>query len=169
MIRKLLSVFLLLWCFDVFAQTTIDASLLGTSESQLTNLFPAAKRLPKPLMGPRGLRGSWRLEHTPLANLWFDTTFYVKAREVTRIEQQVVSQDPNCQNPSYYAPLMADLQARYGNGLVSMDTGNAGSSDQSVVWTVNGNDVLVHVQRSPAQCSLLVIYQPNPGKDASTL
>jgi hypothetical protein len=169
MIRKLLSVSLLLWCFDVLAQTAIDASLLGTSESQLTNLFPATKRLPKPLMGPRGLRGSWRLDHTPMANLWLDTTFYVKAREVMRIEQQAVSQDPACQKSSYYAPLMADLQAKYGSGLASVDTGNAGSSDQSVVWTVNGNDVLVHVLRSPTQCSLLVIYQPNPGKDASAL
>lgn len=45
-------------------------------------VLPGVKRLPKPLIGPHGLRGMWRLENTPVANLSLTTTFYTQGREV---------------------------------------------------------------------------------------
>jgi hypothetical protein len=38
-----------------------------------------------------------------------------------------------------------------------------------MVWLVEGVDVLLHVDQAPMLCSVLLIYQPNVGKDASTL
>jgi hypothetical protein len=169
MIRKLLTTALLLLCPNLYAQTAIDGALLGKSESQLTSLFPDAKRLPKPLIGPHGLRGVWRLEKTPVANLSLATTFYTRGRDIMRIEQQGALPDPGCKAAAVYAPLVADMQARYGAGLVSSDSGETGGSRQSMVWLVEGVDVLLHVDQAPMLCSVLLIYQPNVGKDASTL
>ena len=169
MIRTLLSAALLLLCLNLYAQTAIDGSLLGKSESQLTSLLPDAKRLPKPLIGPHGLRGIWRLEKTPVANLSLATTFYTRGRDIMRIEQQGVLPVPGCKALVAYAQLIADMQARYGAGMVSSDFGETGGSRQSMVWLVEGVDVLLHVDQTPMLCSVLLIYQPNVGKDASTL
>lgn len=169
MIRTLLSVVLMLFGLNLHAQTAIDGALLGKSESQLTSLFPGAKRLPKPLIGPHGLRGVWRLENTPVANLSLATTFYTRGRDVMRIEQQGVWPEPGCKPSAVYAQLFADLQARYGAGQASRDGDESVRVRQSMVWTVDAVNILLHVDQAPLQCSVLLIYQPNTGKDASNL
>ena len=169
MLHRLVRVGLLLAVLPCHAQQTIDGQLLGMNEAQLTYALPGLQRLSRTVAGPRGLKGIWRAANTPVANLLFDTTFFTKGRQVLRIEQQGASNDPLCGEPSFYAPLMATMDAKYGHGLVSLDPPSNGMSHQSAVWEAGGFDVLMHLLRSHGRCSALVIYEPHLGRDASEL
>lgn len=169
MLHRLVLVGLLLAALPCHAQQAIDGQWLGMNEEQLTNALPGIQRLGRAVAGPRGLKGFWRAANTPVADLLFDTTFFTRGRQVLRIEQQGASTDPLCGEPSFYAPLTATMDAKYGHGLVSHDPPSNGVSRQSVVWEASGFDVLMHLSQSLGRCSALVIYEPHLGKDASEL
>lgn len=169
MLPRLVLVGLLLAALPAHAQQAIDGQLLGMQEAQLTQVLPGLQRLGRAVAGPRGLKGVWRAANTPLAGLPFDTTFFTKGRQVLRIEQQSAANAPLCDEPSFYAPLMATMDAKYGPGLVFNDSPNNGVAHQSVVWVAGAFDVLMHITRSLGHCAALVIYEPHLGKDASEL
>lgn len=169
MLPRLVLAGLLLVAWPAHAQQAIDGQLLGMQEAQLPQVLPGVQRLSRAVAGPRGLKGVWRAANTPLAGLPFDTTFFTKGRQVLRIEQQSTSTAPLCDAPSFYAPLLATMDAKYGQGLVSNDPPHNGMAHQSAVWVAGGFDVLVHLTHSLGHCAALVIYEPHLGKDASEL
>lgn len=151
------------------AQPAVDGGLLGVDESALKQLFPDLNHLARPILGPRHARGNWRLAHTPLANLSLVTTFFFRNRQLTRIEQQAVLGSSSCPVPMPNVAWFAQLQARYGPGLIA-NTGNGRDlQQQSVVWVVQETDVSLYLTQQAAQCELLLVYQPHVDKDATAL
>ena len=167
--RLLMAVLLLLLSGSASAQAAVDGRLLGLDEAQLVQQFPAARHLPKSVPGPRGVRGVWRIESTVVADLFVQTTFFIKNREVARIEQQGTAPQPDCQRAPFERSLLAGLQARYGAGLTSRDNDQGDDAANSVMWVAQGVDVQLRVSHTPSQCSLLLIYEPHIEKDASAL
>jgi hypothetical protein len=169
MMRFLILAILLLCGLPVQAQATVDGGLLGMDETALKQLFPDMRRLTKPVLGPRHMRGNWRLEHTPLANLSLNTTFFFRSRQLVRIEQQAVLNQPVCPASMSGEAWFADLQTRYGTGLTANNTDAGGQRQQSTIWVNQAADVALYLTQQTEQCGVLVVYQPHTEKDASEL
>lgn len=150
-------------------QRPLDGMLLGITESELQATFAAVHRVRKPSLGPHGLRGLWALPNTPVSGLPFATTFYLKDKRVHRIEQRWTSTERLCSSQSAFAPLVSDMESKYGTGLASIDTAENETTQGSTVWEAGEFDVLAHLSQSPSQCAILVIYAPHVAKDASEL
>lgn len=169
MMRFLILATLLLCGLPVQAQPAVDAGLLGMDETALKQVFPDVHRLTRPVLGPRRIRGNWRLEHTPLANLSLDTTFFFRNRQLVRIEQQTVLSQAICPTSMSDEAWFAGLQARYGTGLTANNTDAGGQRQQSTIWVAQGADVSLYLTQQTEQCGVLVVYQPHTEKDASEL
>ena len=160
---------LLLCGLSAQAMPAIDGELLGIDETALKDLFPDLQRLAKPVMGPHRVRGTWRLAHALLADLSLETTFFVSGRHVVRIEQQALLEQTACPAPQPDSALLAELQAKYGSGVVANNTDASGKSQQSVAWVNQGASVMLYLTQQTAQCDVLLVYQPHIENDASEL
>ena len=169
MIRTLVLATLLLCGLSAQAEPAVDGGLLGVDESALKQLFPDISRLAKPVLGPHRSRGSWRLARTPLAELSLATTFFFKSRQLVRIEQQTVLGQAMCPVSMPDQPWFAELQTRYGDGLLANSTDALGLPQQSALWVAQNSDVSIYLTQQTAQCEVLLVYQPHAEKDASEL
>jgi len=167
-LRSLLSG-LLLAALPVAANTPLDGLLLGSSEAELQARFDSLVRMRRPVPGPNGLRGLWALPDTPISGLPFQTTFYVKDKRISRIEQRWTSNPDKCSDASVFAAVVADIGTRYGSGLMAQDGGDGDGMRQSVVWQSEAFDTMAYELQSATECSILVIYKPHVIKDASEL
>lgn len=160
---------LLLAALPASASTPLDGRLLGSSEAELQSRFESLVRMRKPVPGPNGLRGLWALPDTPISGLPFQTTFYVKDKRISRIEQRWTSNPDRCSDASVFAAVVADIGAKYGSGLTAQDDLDGDVTRQSVVWQSEAFDTLAYTSQSATQCSILVIYKPHVIQDASEL
>lgn len=160
---------LLLAVLPAAASTPLDGHLLGSSEAELQSRFESLVRIRKPVPGPNGLRGLWTLPDTPISGLPFQTTFYVKEKRVSRIEQRWTSNPDRCSDASVFAAVVADIGAKYGSGLTAQDGGDGDVTRQSVVWQSEAFDTLAYESQSATECSIRVIYKPHVIQDASEL
>lgn len=160
---------LLLAALPASASTPLDGQLLGSSEAELQARFESLVRMRKPVPGPNGLRGLWALADTSISGLPFQTTFYVKDKRISRIEQRWTSTPDRCSDASVFAAVVADIGAKYGSGLSAQDGGDGSVTRQSVVWQSEAFDTLAYESRSATECSILVIYKPHVIQDASEL
>ncbi|MES2877787.1 MAG: hypothetical protein V4713_05140 [Pseudomonadota bacterium] len=159
----------LLMALQAQAQRPLDGTLLGLTEPELQATFPGVNRMRKPLIGPHGVRGLWTLANTPVAGLPFETTFYMKDKRVTRIEQHWASAAPQCSDDSAFTALVSRMDSQYGVGLMSSDPAKDGLLQRSAVWEAGEFDVLSHLTHAPGQCAIRVIYTAHLVKDASEL
>lgn len=169
MLRRCFFVLLLLCGVSAQAQPAIDGELLGVDETALKGLFPDIQRLARPVMGPHRVRGSWRLERTLLADVPLQTTFFVSARHVVRIEQQASLHQAACPAPQPDTALLAELQSRYGSGVAADNTDASGNPQRSVVWVNQGANVMLYLTQESTQCDVLLVYQPHIENDGSEL
>lgn len=151
------------------ADPLIDGALLGLDEGQLKSAVTGVSRLHKAVQGPRGLKGLWKGPDTQLADLRLDSTFFVRSGRIARIEQQAVSVDPRCAEPDFFDGVVSEMTSRYGVPLVADDPASGSRSHQSFAWGRADVDVLMHIWRSPTQCSVLVVQTPHLEKDAAEL
>lgn len=151
------------------AAPTIDGHILGIHESDLRVAFDSVQRLRVPMIGPHGLRGVWVLPDTPVAGQSFLTTFFMKDKLVSRIEQQWTSTERQCANPVAFSNVLSTMKEKYGVGVTTSYFVKSDTQQQSTVWEAGAFDVLTHLLQSPAQCSVRVIYKPHETKDASAL
>ncbi|MBI3532308.1 MAG: hypothetical protein HY068_07560 [Burkholderiales bacterium] len=160
---------LLLAALPASASAPLDGLLLGSSEAELQARFDSLVRMRRPVPGPNGLRGLWALPDTPISGLPFQTTFYVKDKRISRIEQRWTSNPDKCSDASVFAAVVADIGTRYGSGLMAQDGGDGDGMRQSVVWQSEAFDTMAYELQSATECSILVIYKPHVIKDASEL
>jgi hypothetical protein len=169
MTRSLVLAILLLCGLAAQAHPVVDGGLLGVDEKALKQLFPDVSRLARPVLGPHRTRGTWRLDNTPLADLSLATTFFFKSRQLMRIEQQTVLGQTICPAVMPGQPWFAELQTRYGDGLLANSTNALGLPQQSALWVAQNSDVSIYLTQQTAQCEVLLVYQPHAEKDASEL
>lgn len=167
--RHALATGLLLTALSAIASTPVDGTLLGSSESELHARFETLVRMRKPLPGPNGLRGLWTLPDTRVAGLPFQTTFYLKDRRVTRIEQRWMSAQGACDDPSLIASVGTEMASKYGPNLRSWDTAESEATQQSMVWQTDEFDAMLYQSEAGDKCTLLIVYKPHLVKDASEL
>lgn len=167
-LRRVITLCTLLAALPASANAPLDGLLLGSSEAELQTRFESLVRMRKPVPGPNGLRGLWVLADTPISGLPFQTTFYVKDKRVSRIEQRWTSSTDSCSDASVFAAVVADIGTRYGNGLTAHEDASDGAR-QSVVWQSEAFDTMAYESQSATECSILVIYKPHLIKDASEL
>ncbi|MDR3370896.1 hypothetical protein [Rhodoferax sp.] len=167
--RIFLTVCLLLCGVSAQAQPAIDGELLGVGEAALKGLFPDIQRLAKPVMGPHRIKGTWRLAHTPLADMSLETTFFVSAHHVVRIEQQALLEQSGCPASTPDTALLAELQTKYGSGVDANNTDASGNAQRSVAWVNQGANVLLYLTQESMQCDVLLVYQPHVENDGSEL
>jgi hypothetical protein len=151
------------------ADPLFDGSMLGRSEAKLRATFPNLRLAGKPARGPHGLRGQWLLTDTPLLGLPFETTFFMKNKQVQRIEQLWRSNENECSKRTSFSEIISGMELKFGNDQISGDFTENGVSHQSAVWMTNQIEVTVHYSASASQCAARVVYQSQRVKDASEL
>jgi hypothetical protein len=150
-----------------FAQPAVNENLLGLSADALKDAFPAAQQILKPVKGPHGERGLWRLANSELAGQRFESTFYFKSRLIQRIEQHWTSVASSCAAP--YLTLISELDANYGTGIHASDDAATQGPRQSSAWVSEKFKVMAYEFHYPDHCDLLVAFEPHQEKDASQL
>ena len=157
------------------AQATIDGTLLGQDPIALQDRFADLQKLPRPVVGPHGLRGTLQLQGTPLAGLPFDTTFFMRGQQLQRIEQRWQAPGTACDKP--FLTLASTLDARYGS-TPNADSGAGPASapfkadlreQRAIAWDAPGYSVTAFRTELAGRCTLLVVFEPRQEKDASEL
>ena len=168
-IVRALALGLMLSALQAHAQPALDGRLLGISEAELQATFTTLNRVKKPLLGPHGVRGLWALPNTTLAGVLFETTFYLRDKHVTRIEQLRQATGQVCRDESEFSALVSSLKIQYGAGIMSSDPADNQATQRAAVWEVGASEVRALFSPSPNQCSIRVIYTAHLEKDASEL
>jgi hypothetical protein len=158
-----------LLCGAAVAQERVDASLLNLNEAELQTRLPELRRASRPVAGPRGLRGVWTLAGERLQGLPLETTLYVKARQVLRIEQRWASSRAQDCAPSWADALETELSARWGDGLTAIDKQNDANWQRNTVWTQGDNEARLLLAGNAGQCTAMLVYEPHITKDAAEL
>jgi len=141
----------------------VDGAVLGLDESALPQRFADAYRLARPLLGPHGLRGAWQLPATLRAGLPFDTIFYLRGRQVQRIEQRWLATGSSC--GEHYASLSASLDAQFGPHTGAVPE----VAQTSTTWASAEYSVAALQTQVGGRCALLVLFEPRLDRDASAL
>jgi hypothetical protein len=169
MLFKLILAALLFVSLPSRADQFIDGALLGLDEGQLKSAVIGVSRLNKAVQGPRGLRGTWKVLDTQLANLHFDSIFFTRSGRIERIEQQSESIDPGCAEQNFYDVLVLEMAKKYGTAIMAEDRSSGPRPHQSFAWGRADFDVLMHIWRSPSRCSVLIVHGSHVEKDSNEL
>jgi hypothetical protein len=160
---KLGGALLLLAC-SAFAQSPIDQRLLGMSEQDLLSSMPDARRLAKPILGPRGSRGIFVIDLFDGSDANTEVTLFFRKKQLDRIEKRRRAPFAQCQGA--FTSLVASLAAQYGTA----DGANqAADENGSAAWVQDSFKVMAYRLLGANRCDLLVSIEPHAARDASDL
>ncbi|MDR7305990.1 hypothetical protein [Rhodoferax saidenbachensis] len=158
-----------LLCGSTRAQTRVDETLLHLSETELQARLPELRRAAKPVVGPRGLRGTWTAPGARLQGLALDTTFYLRAKSVQRIEQRWASTSARDCTPQLEQALAADLETRWGASVSTTEDTGTPEWQRATLWTQGDAEARLLFSQTGGQCAVMLVYAPYLPKDAATL
>lgn len=156
-------------CGSAGAQTRLDETLLHLSEAELQARLPELRRVAKPVVGPRGLRGTWIAPGASLQGLALETTFYVRAKSVQRIEQRWTSRAAGDCTPQLEQSLTSDLDTRWGPSVSSTEDTGTPEWQRATLWTQGDAEARLLFSQTGGQCAVMLVYAPFLPKDASAL
>ena len=149
--------------------STAPEAMLGLAEKALTSLYPALKKLRKPIVGPGGSQGRWMLTEVVLGDQTYDGTVFLSASKVSRVEYINAANQANCRSGQSFERAKAFLTQRFGESQANGTMESHGNASYSLAFSDETTDASLYLSESPNLCLTRIVYKLHLEKDANTL
>lgn len=144
-------------------------AMLGLAEKALTSLYPALKKMRKPIAGLGGSQGRWTLPDAVLGDQTYDGTVFLSASKVSRVEYINAASQENCRSGFSFERAKAFLTQRFGESQANGTMESHGNASYSLAFSDETTDASLYLSESPNLCLTRIVYKLYLEKGADTL